>query len=477
MLKKIIINEWRDLYADRMLSLLLLLFVFATVYGIYNGESWARQQAVAEEQLSSIWDQKLAEYKSQLNNNRPATARFGVQLSQNPYLMSAQKIDVALPPAVLAVLSVGQSDLYLNNTQAYLWSDADNLFAKTDLQNPLNLIIGSFDLAFVVVFLFPLIILAFSYNLLSSEKENGTLGLLLSQPVTLRQVLLGKVLARVLVIFPALILTVLLGLLITGNKIGTFEGGGKFLLWCGIVVFYGLFWFALAVLVNSFDYNSPTNATALAGIWLIFVIIVPSLLNTATITLYPIPARSELIVASREAQPDVEKEGEQILAKFYEDNPGLRPTANEAEISDFRRKLLLVFLNDRKEVAPLIEKYDSQLNKRQSLVSKFSLCSPAVITQESLNDIAGTGFVRYQTFREQVNRFVEINRQFYVPKIIKGEKLTASDYDLIPRFYFSEEPVGNLSSRVGFSLAGLIILLFFCLSGIFYKLQRFSIIG
>jgi ABC-2 type transport system permease protein len=46
------------------------------------------------------------------------------------------------------------------------------------------------------VFLFPLRILALSYNLLSAEREQGTLALVLSQPVRLSTVVLGKLVAR-----------------------------------------------------------------------------------------------------------------------------------------------------------------------------------------------------------------------------------------------------------------------------------------
>ena len=45
---------------------------------------------------------------------------------------------------------------------------------------------GRFDLAFVLIYLYPLLILALTYNLLSAEKEQGTLALALSQPVSLR---------------------------------------------------------------------------------------------------------------------------------------------------------------------------------------------------------------------------------------------------------------------------------------------------
>ena len=72
--------------------------------------------------------------------------------------------------------------------------------ATTEIENPNRLLAGRFDLAFVIVFLYPLLILTLSYNMLSAEQEQGTLALTLSQPVSLRTLVSGKVLLRALVL-------------------------------------------------------------------------------------------------------------------------------------------------------------------------------------------------------------------------------------------------------------------------------------
>jgi ABC-2 type transport system permease protein len=46
----------------------------------------------------------------------------------------------------------------------------------------------------------PLLILALSYNFLSGEREAGTLQMLLSQPISLRSVVSGKIALRFLVV-------------------------------------------------------------------------------------------------------------------------------------------------------------------------------------------------------------------------------------------------------------------------------------
>ena len=76
---------------------------------------------------------------------------------------------VTLPPTGLAALSVGQSDIQLNYLPVSLATTLD-VTKNLELENPVNLMTGSFDIAFVVIFLLPIFILAMSYDLLSSEK-------------------------------------------------------------------------------------------------------------------------------------------------------------------------------------------------------------------------------------------------------------------------------------------------------------------
>ncbi|HEY7183089.1 MAG TPA: hypothetical protein VIC84_16785, partial [Blastocatellia bacterium] len=80
--------------------------------------------------------------------------------------------------------------------------------------------------------------------------------------------------------------------------------------------------------------------------------------------LYPIPPRAELIIADRDAEPNVKRDGQRVLSRFYEDHPELRPAATEAEVSVFRRMLLTVFLSNQRAYEPLAQSYDIQLQRR-----------------------------------------------------------------------------------------------------------------
>ena len=77
--------------------------------------------------------------------------------------------------------------------------------------------VGRFDLAFVTVYLLPLLVLALSFNVLSEEREQGTLALTLSQPVSARDVVGAKLAFRALLVVGLAAGVSLLGILATGG--------------------------------------------------------------------------------------------------------------------------------------------------------------------------------------------------------------------------------------------------------------------
>ncbi|NIP70531.1 MAG: ABC transporter permease subunit, partial [Planctomycetales bacterium] len=60
----------------------------------------------------------------------------------------------------------------------------------------MNLAAGSFDVAFVLIFVLPIFIVALTFDLLSKEKEQGTLALVLAHGVSVQTYVAAKVTAR-----------------------------------------------------------------------------------------------------------------------------------------------------------------------------------------------------------------------------------------------------------------------------------------
>ena len=212
MLGRLMKYEWRNLSADGAPLAVALLLGAAIAYGAFNGSQWVRFQqrtigaALAEERarLDGIRAEIPKVESGELKVSAFADPRLPQSFGRNMGLRYA-----VMPPAALGALAIGQSDLYPYYFKVSTGSK-ETFINSDEIENPVHLLAGRFDLAFVILYLFPLVILAFSYNLISAEKEAGTLALTLSQPVTLRKVVMAKVTLRALfVVALAAILSIL----------------------------------------------------------------------------------------------------------------------------------------------------------------------------------------------------------------------------------------------------------------------------
>jgi ABC-2 type transport system permease protein len=97
--------------------------------------------------------------------------------------------------------------------------------------------------------------------------------------------------------------------------------------------------------------------------------------------------------------------------------------------------------------------------------------------QEALNDVAGTGAARQQSFVAQVRTYMDQWQEFFVPKVMKKVSLTAADYDRIPRFQFQEESESAITGRVGTSLILLFVPVLLFSAVAMWRLKQFPVVG
>jgi ABC-2 type transport system permease protein len=357
-----------------------------------------------------------------------------------------------LPPAPLAALAIGQSDLLPSYFKVS--TDArENIVSATEIENPQRLLVGRFDLAFVLIYLYPLLILAVTYNMIAAEKEQGTLALALSQPVSLATLVTGKVTVRAALLVGVVLACSVAALLLTGTSLTAPGALARLVLWVGAVAAYGAFWFSLAVWMSSLGRTSAATATLLASAWLVLVVLLPSLFNLVVTSAYPVPSRVEMVQATRVASDEANAAGSKLLAAYYEDHPELATGGAEQAMTDFN--VIRVAVNDdvEKRVRPVIDRYDGQIRRQQQAIDRVRFFSPAVLMQDALNDVAGTGTPRHQRFMAQVAAYHADWRSYFTPLIF--EKARIADVHATPRFRFRDETAGEVSGRVLWTLAGL----------------------
>jgi len=226
-----------------------------------------------------------------------------------------------------------------------------------------------------------------------------------------------------------------------------------------VVSVYTLFWLLIVALVNVRGRSSAENAMTLATVWLVLTLVVPSALNVTATLLYPVPSRAEMIGVEREAAEEAQERGASILAAFYQDHPELAPATAVAGPAGFAAQSWAVQEEVERRVAPVRAQYDAQADKQRALLRRFRFLSPALLAQEALLDVAGTGEVRYRGFRSSVHELRVTFREFIGTRIVRNQKIGSGDVMAIPSSHASVVQAidATLAARVAVNTLGLLL--------------------
>ena len=415
-----------------VLILVLFLFVFI-LFASYNGKSRVNKQLEGIELVKNKENTFYTNHKNTLKSiekgEKEAPRRVYIDPT-NPVAMGNYYGGIYLTstPAPLAAISNGQSDIFpyynkVNISSTNAGKDNDNF------ENPLNIATGGFDLAFIFLFIPPLLIIAFSYNILSSEKEQGTLRLLLSMPININSWLFKKIIFRY--VFIVLLISLLLTLSLFIVDVNIFNS--SYLVLLSNIALYTLFWFGLAFLVNILNKSSSQNIILLLGTWLLFVMIIPSFVNIVASSIYPSPSRVEYVTAKRDIEKEFEKKEEAILEKYYEENP----SENDNKTTDrFRRywNKKFIFLTEKNKFMKAFEsKFENQSMNQRKFTNSLSWFSPAIILQNTMNEIAETDTQHYLNFQNEAKVFQKEWTTYFYTKYKNHQKLTVEDFNNFPK--------------------------------------------
>lgn len=448
MLLHLLRYEFKLLLASRVLPVLALLLAGLLFFSLRNGqERVARQQG----QLAQLqtWQDSLY----QAMHLRADSVEQGLLSIDrwwadptNPLVastFSGRGKYTWLAPEPLAAVAIGQSDVlpYYAKISLYETTTGNDLA----LENAVHLASGPFDLAFVLVWLLPLLVIAFSYNLLSAERELGTLRLLQAQPVALSQVLAGKVLFRYLFFVGISSLLLLGSLAALGLPVWLADTGWLLLaLWL-----YAGFWFGLAYLINWLGHSSAVNALLLVGSWIVFVLVVPALAHLVAEQVHPVPSRVAWVHEKRDLEAAFEAEADSLEAAWVAAQPDTSWQADPIFVSWKDFFLTQPVLNRR--LADARTRYDAAYARQQALSQGFRFASPAILMQQALERLAGTDAARLRQLDTLTQSGWQQWWDFFAGRYMARASLKAADYAAIPRL-----GPGNLAATpVGGALLGL----------------------
>ncbi len=343
------------------------------------------------------------------------------------------KFSLVNRPSPLSGLSIGQRDLN-PSVQHITIRTLEAQKHDTDLVNPVGLLYGNLDFSFVLIYILPLLIIAFTYNLRSEEEEVGTWRLVSIMSPSKFGFLWGKMSVRAISI-----LVVVSVLFIIAIVVLNIPFGFSLLAFSLTTLLYLLFWFALCFWVISLARNSSFNALLLLTLWLVMVVLLPAALNNRINTKYPVPEALTTMIAQRDGYHEKwDMNKRETVAKFYQHYPHLESFDYPPEEGfNWLWYYAMQFLGDdeSKEESALMQ---TKVSKRESISKKWGRFIPSIHAQLAFNDIAQTGLANHMEFLNATDEFHERTRLYFYPKIFSEANAQDVDWEQFEAEFFQQ---------------------------------------
>lgn len=420
----------------------LLLILFLGILGIHIGAKHLDRQQAAVNEVKEYQIQHLKRHVDLHNDD------IGLLL----YYVKFAYINTLNP---LAGLSIGQSDINPTVKRITIKTFEAQKY-DTDLVNPVNLQSGNLDLSFVIIYLFPLLVIVLTFNIISEETETGTWRLVAIQSKSKLAFVLKKIGVRMFLLY-----LVLLVLFVIAKVKLNLVFNTSFLWIIAMSMLYLLFWFAVSFLIVCFKKSSGFNVLMLLSIWLVLIIVLPAGINAYVTSKYPMPEALSSTIAQRDGYHvkwDTDKRA--TIEKFYKHYPQFKEYGYPVEGFNWLWYYAMQQMGD-----------DDSQKEREALSTKISLREetskniasilPNMHLQLTFNKFAGTGMSQQMSYLEATGKFHEKLRLFFYPKIFDNQKAEKIDWSQFkPEYFVTNTTIKPFNAMLPLLVAILVVFAF-----------------
>lgn len=368
--------------------------------------------------------------------NRDALQAFQAQPAKPPHSAAHFGMAVTKQPSPLTAFANGVHDVL--GSRAELDPHLPpRLSGGTSDRTPILSLFGTLDYAFLIQVVFGLFALLLSFDLVSGEREAGTLKVILSNPVARSQLILGKLVGGSLVLLLPVVLATLIGLLFFTPLAGVELSDGDWLRILGIVglsILYLLMMFLAGLFVSILTRQRVTSLLVLLIAWVVLIFVVPRSAATLAQHLQEIPAGEEVAAQLREIREDEANKYRARAQQYAQENPLYTIQTLPPELQVANRRQMDEAVEERS--SQVFRAVDAAQNRQVAVAANLARLSPATAYRLAVTDLASTGVSRHQQFLRSLD---EYRRQFvgHFDELERRGVTTVSDFSDVPVF---EEP-------------------------------------
>jgi len=428
------------------------------------------------------------------------------QLSENRVYCTIE-YEVTKPPEILSILNLGVTNRLGNSVLMSLRQipAAEKKYAQ---ENPLLNIFTSLDLTLVYKIVFSLLAMLFAFDVISGEKERGTLKLLIAQGVSRFKIILGKYFGSMFTLLASFFFSLFIAFLLIILHFPNLKtlDWMRILLFALLTMFYMSLFFLFGLLISALTKKASHSLIFCLFVWIIFVIIIPNLSTYLATVIKPVPPEKTLELQIDELYSQT---GEKLRIWSENNRASIRLSGSMDSIDGIyvlRRADRITIDHFLKRIAfsePLYrERTDKiwaarqdfyiKLRNQEKLATRLNRFSPSGLFQEVSEMIARTDISNYERyiqqaalFREAVFNYLESKNAFRSLRFFTvmeekdilpleeyrkinyrkpdGSYYTLEDYEPLnladfPRFSYQEETLPDIFPRVITLLFVLILL-------------------
>jgi ABC-type transport system involved in multi-copper enzyme maturation permease subunit len=331
-------------------------------------------------------------------------------------------------PNPLSIFNNGITDK-INKTFTIQYGWIPRQTTETESENPFLKIFRHFDLTTVFQIVLSLLALLLIYDAICGEREEGTLGLMLSYKVKRSRILLSKLVSNIFLLSIPVLLSFIISFLIITVIFGIgFSASGWIRI--GLIVLSTLlfltFILSCGLLVSSFVKNSSVSLLLSTCLWIILCLLQPNLNSFIASSVIEVPSNDRIEEAYSVLWDEFEDRYEAHLVEIDKKVPEGRQNGNVMNfrgyngryaIFDGTTPLLLRYLYITREIEPLRQQYAEKewniykqeylpvLEKQFGIQRTLDRFSQAAIFYSLASSLSRTDVRHYEYFLEKVRNY------------------------------------------------------------------------
>jgi ABC-type transport system involved in multi-copper enzyme maturation permease subunit len=273
---------------------------------------------------------------------------------------------------------------------------------------------GKFDFVFLIQMVISLIGLLFASDVISGEKESGTLRAMLSNSLPRDAILVGKIAGGYLALLAPFLVALVMGiLLLLPGAFPLFAGNTptRIAVMALAASFFILIYYVIGTMISTMSAKTRTALVAILLIWTGFQLVIPKLSDMAAGLIYPVRTDTQVSLERSLLINTLDTESAKELGRQYElilgnAKPEVANDPNSPEMKKWApiRDELQQQVRDKKaqQLAAIDETFQQQQKRQRSLAVTLSLISPSAVFGRLAADICGTGDLARTKYIEAV---------------------------------------------------------------------------